>query len=524
MSGHHLRAMVLVLGAALLASSCASSLGQQAGAPPAWPKPAPLDATEAQFAADFDGFMTRSLARLPAIPAVSVAVSRGDGPIFTRAFGKADIESSVPATVDTRFYIASSTKSFVALALSRLEERGEIDLDWTLAELAPDVRFAPEIRAQEVTLRRLLSHSHGLSNPGMEFRLAYSGEHDTKTLWDLLSRTGANKEAPLGTFYYGNLGYNVATLLLERRLGRRWQDILDAEVLRPLALTQSLAQGTEAARRTQPFAAPYFSADPTGLRRMYLLKVDSNMQSAGGMFSSARDLGTWVALQLAAERAEARLPIAAPVVASTHRPVVNLDATFGPFTRKAYGLGWYSGPYQGADLFHAFGTYVGMRAHVSFMPSRDLGVAVLTNDEGAGFEFIDLAAAYAYDWFALGPEAAALRGDQAVTKLADDTAKRTARLAAGVAQRAGRAWRLTLPPAAYRGRFCSPEYGTMEVADQAGGMLIRVGLLRALAEPFTDPDSARVELIGNNGAPLQFVTEGDRVVSVKGLGGTFTRC
>lgn len=522
MRASNLPLTVLLLAAVLATSACATAPAQEAA--PAWPEAPPLDATETRFAADFDRFLSASLARLPAVPAVSVSVARSDGPIYTKAFGRADIENAVPATPETRFYIASSTKSFVALALRRLEERGEIDLDWTLAELAPDVRFAPEVRAHEVTLRRLLSHSHGLTNPGMEFRLAYSGEHDPQTLWGMLASTGANTEAPLGTFHYGNVGYNVAALLLERRLGRRWQDILEAEVLRPLALTHTLAQGTQAARRTHPFAAPYFSADPAGVRRMYLLKVDSNMQSAGGMFSSARDLGTWVALQLAAQKGEAGLPIPAPIAASTHLPVVSLDAAFGPFTRKAYGLGWYSGPYQGADLFHAFGAYVGARAHVSFMPSRDVGVAVVTNDEGAGFQFIDLAAAYAYDWFAVGPEAAALRGEQAVTKLADDTVQRTARLAAGAAQRAGRAWRLTLPREAYRGRYCSPEYGTMEVADEGGGMLIKVGLLRALAEPFTEPDSARVELIGNNGAPLQFVTAGDRVAAVKGLGGTFTRC
>jgi hypothetical protein len=55
-------------------------------------------------------------------------------------------------------------------------------------------------------------------------------------------------------------------------------------------------------------------------------------------------------------------------------------------------------------------------------------------------------------------------------------------------------------------------------------MVIRIGLLRAVAEPFTEPDAARVELIGNNGEPLQFVTERDQVVGVRGLGGLFNRC
>ena len=111
-----------------------------------------------------------------------------------------------------------------------------------------------------------------------------------------------------------------------------------------------------------------------------------------------------------------------------------------------------------------------------------------------------------------------------MTKLAADTAQRTARLAAGAADRARRAWRLSLPMEAYQGRFCSPEYGTMEIGREGPGLSVKVGLLRAAAEPFTDPDSARVELIGNNGEPLHFRIEATKVAAVRGLQTVFERC
>lgn len=58
----------------------------------------------------------------------------------------------------------------------------------------------------------------------------------------------------------------------------------------------------------------------------------------------------------------------AGLVASTHQPLVAQQATFGPYVRDGYGLGWQTGRYGEAVLIHHFGNFAGSRAHVSFMP------------------------------------------------------------------------------------------------------------------------------------------------------------
>ena len=118
------------------------------------------------------------------------------------------------------------------------------------------------------------------------------------------------REAPLGTYRYTNLGYNIAAMLIERRLGRRWQDMIDREVLTPLRMRHSLTQGVERARRRLPFAVPWTTMTPSGAAPVYLLKHDDTLQSAGGMFASANDIGRFLRAQLAAERGRntGRLP------------------------------------------------------------------------------------------------------------------------------------------------------------------------------------------------------------------------
>jgi CubicO group peptidase (beta-lactamase class C family) len=490
------------------------------------PAPAPAvgaqQPQDARFLADFDAFLTASMRRLPTIPALSVAVARSRGPIFAKGYGEADRAHHVPATADTRFYIASSTKSFVALAFASLAAKKRIDLDWTLAELAPDIAFAPEVRAREVTLRHLLTHSHGLADQGIEFRLAYSGEHDPATLWRLLGLLRANSKAPLGTFAYSNLGYNVAAILIEHRLHRRWQDLLDEEVLRPMRLRETLAQGLAASHA--PLALPYAGLAPGGPALLPLAKTDATLQSAGGIYSSARDMGRWIALQLAAGHGRAELPLPAAIVAGTHAPIAHMDQSFGPFARKGYGLGWYSGPYRGETLYHSFGGFVGARAHASFLPARDIGVSIQSNDEDIGFLFVDVAAAYVYDWHLLGRDAADRNAAEAVARLETLATKQAHTKAADLARRRARTWRLSLPPAAYRGRYCNDDLGTLTIAGRGDALEARIGVLHAIAEPFTDPDSARVELVPNSGQALLFVTAGGKVIAVRTMGSEFGRC
>lgn len=519
MPKHCLPRLFAALSAACLLPACAAVNGVA----PAAESIRPLTEAEARFARDFGAFLDHAMARLEAVPALSVAVARSDRPIFVRAFGHADIQRNLPATADTRFYIASSTKSFVGLAFALLDARGDIDLDWTLAELAPDIAFAPGVRAGEVTLRHLLSHSHGLEGAAIEFRLAFSGEHDPETLWRLLGSLSPNDDAPLGTFNYGNVGYNVAALLVERRLGRRWQEIVETEILEPAGMLQTLTRGLDSARSHAVFAAPYDSGAPGGPVRLYLVKQDDTMQSAGGMFSSANDLAQWVRIQLAAAKGLTVTPLPAATVATTHQPVASLDQRFEMFRRTGYGLGWYSGDYEGETLYHSFGSFAGARAHVSFRPAQDLGVAALANDEATGFILPDVAAAYAYAWFADGPEAAERQGRDLVERIAREAGERLERAAAERAERAGRPWRLTQPPQAYVGRYCNADFGSITMRHEGGKLEMRMGRLQSDAEPFDRDDAIRVEPIPGRGLVLQFRSDG-RPVAVQAFGRTFERC
>src|SRR5882724_5258001 len=99
------------------------------------------------------------------VPGAGVAlVSRGEL-LWCGGFGDADIASKKPITCDTEFRVGSISKSFVALALLKLQEEGKINLEATLHDVAPEI---PMQNAWESThpvrIVNLLEHTAGFDD------------------------------------------------------------------------------------------------------------------------------------------------------------------------------------------------------------------------------------------------------------------------------------------------------------------------------------------------------------------------
>jgi CubicO group peptidase (beta-lactamase class C family) len=500
------RTLLLSSGAAALAA-CATG-----AAPPPTSASHPL-------ADAFDEAANLALARVRDAPGIAVAVYTPDG-IYARGFGVTDIETGERAHADTAFYIASSTKPLTALTLATLHERGELDLDQTLEAYAPDAGFPEATRPRDVTFRQLLSHTHGIQNEPLGFRVAFTGQHDPETLWRLLSTSAVNTDAPLGQFQYTNVGYNIATVLTDRKLGIAWQNLLQREIFGPAGMNRTSARMSSA--ESWSLAKPHGIDPASGVRRLYLEKTDQTMQSAGGVIMSANDAVRWVELMAETGRIGGRQLIPAAAIAATRMPLASVGATFNGYERQSYGLGWHIGPHRDQQLLHHFGGFAGFRAHVSYMPERRLGVAVFVNESDIVADVADAVANYVYDRLlsrgdAQQTFAAAL--DEVVT----DRDRGMARVAQDRANRAARPWTLTRGFEAYAGTYENELWGRIDVSASARGLDVSYGVLHAGAEPFTRPDSMRLEFVPGMGVAAGFAGDGPRPDTLIFRGAPFTR-
>jgi len=94
---------------------------------------------------------------------LAVGVVRGGSLEFFTGRGVADIASGAPVTEDTVFRVASITKTFTAIAVMQLCERGLIDLDAPAGGYLRAYRLIPARAGwPPATVRHLLTHTAGL--------------------------------------------------------------------------------------------------------------------------------------------------------------------------------------------------------------------------------------------------------------------------------------------------------------------------------------------------------------------------
>lgn len=225
------------------------------------------------------------------VPAVSIAVIHHGRLDWARAYGVTQ-SKGIAVTPDTLFQAASISKPVFALAVLQLVERGKLDLDTNVNDYlkswrVPDNEFT---RHEKVTLRRLLSHSAGVTVQGFS---GYSPHSQLPTTPQILDGTyPANTRAvrvdtvPGSTHRYSGGGYTVAQLVLSDQVDRPLDRYLDEAILRPLGMRHSTFAQPLPAARLREAAQPHLR-DGSAMTGAPLVYPEL---AAAGMWTTPTDL------------------------------------------------------------------------------------------------------------------------------------------------------------------------------------------------------------------------------------------
>lgn len=95
---------------------------------------------------------------------VAFCVVKNDQILWSDAIGYANREKKIDATPETRYFIASISKTVTAVAAMQLYEKGLLDLDADVNIYLPFTVKSPKHPDQKITTRMLLSHSSSISD------------------------------------------------------------------------------------------------------------------------------------------------------------------------------------------------------------------------------------------------------------------------------------------------------------------------------------------------------------------------
>jgi CubicO group peptidase (beta-lactamase class C family) len=286
--------------------------------------------------------------------------------------GVTNIEHPLPVTADTLFQIGSITKTYLATAVMRLVETGQLDLDQPIRVYLPDLKPAVNSSA-EATLRHLLTHTGGWV--GDYFNDFGLGDDALARMVDQVA--GLDQLTPLGQLWsYNNAGFYLAGRVLERITGQSFEQAMQQLVLDPLGLTSSYFFAHDLMTHRFAVGHKVVAGQPKVARPWAIGRA---AHPAGGIVSSMKDLLAYGRFHLGnGTTADGHRLLSPDTLRLMQTPL--LPASGSDMT----GLAWRVTEVNGTRLIGHGGATNGQKALLRLVPDAQFAVAVLTNSDDGG--------------------------------------------------------------------------------------------------------------------------------------------
>ncbi|MCO5231749.1 MAG: beta-lactamase family protein [Chitinophagales bacterium] len=166
----------------------------------------------------------------------NVLVARQGNIIYSGSFGVKDLITNDSLDINSVFQIASVSKTFTAMAIMSLVEKGKINLHQKLGDFFIDFPY------KDITVEDLLTHRSGLPNYLSVTEKDWSKD-GPKTNKELLKYFKEKQPKPLGkpnrSFSYNNSNYALLALIIEQVSGMPYEDYMKKNIFKPLGMNNT---------------------------------------------------------------------------------------------------------------------------------------------------------------------------------------------------------------------------------------------------------------------------------------------
>lgn len=319
------------------------------------------------------------------VPGLQYVVLDAKRTLFEFAGGWADIQNQKAMSLDTTLMAYSMTKTYTAIAILQLAQRGRLKLDDVIDRHLPKHAYA----GKQITIRQLLNHSAGVPNP-IPLRWVHlteenEGFDEDAALAQVMQENAKLSFEPGQKFSYSNIGYWLLGKIVEQASGQSYTNYVKANILRPLAIPEQSMDFVIPTpdRHANGYLAKYsvmnllkgFVTDSKfwgGYEGQWLrLKSHQlNGPAFGGLVGTARSFGRLLQDQLRSHSVllnpETKKLLQTPQTTEAGTPI--------PMT-----LGWHIGQAHGASYLFKEGGGGGFHSEMRLYPSRGMASVVMVN-------------------------------------------------------------------------------------------------------------------------------------------------
>ena len=297
---------------------------------------------------------------------------------YKNNFGDSDAEGKVPVTENTLFQAASISKMVTSWGVMNLVEDGLIDLDAPVENYLSRWHLPPsKYNTEEVTIRRMLSHSSGIAHVG-----GYTGFESASEVQSLEQSLTSPKDAningvevvykPGSKYAYSGGAYTLLQLVIEEVTGQSFEDYMKTAILQPLGMNESGFELTPSSDYN--VAVVYNKKGELSKPRFFSAKA------AAGLYTSSSDLASLaLAMMLTGDDDQSNAVLSKTTLREMYEPQSGLP------TLMPYGLGCMLQllPSSGlTEVSHTGSNQPGWNSLIATLPEKGEGLVILTNSPG----------------------------------------------------------------------------------------------------------------------------------------------
>ena len=306
---------------------------------------------------------------------IVVGLVEPDGRTRVVAFGDPG-PGKLPLDANTVFEIGSISKVFTSTVLAQMVSQGKVKLDDPAQKFLPAGVKLPTRNGKEITLGNLSSQNSGL--PRMPTNFAPQdpnnpyADYSVQQMYDFLSGLTLTRD-PGEQFEYSNLGVGLLGHVLSLAAGKSYEQLEQEYVWTPLGMSRTAITLT-------PWMTEHLALGHDAEGKVVANWDIPTLAGAGAIRSTTTDMLKFVAANIHTDRGPLGMAMA----------FAQRERASAGGVGVGIGLNWII-QHAGADtvIWHNGGTG-GYRAFAGFVPSRQVGVVVLTNSGGAGADDIGM--------------------------------------------------------------------------------------------------------------------------------------
>lgn len=294
-------------------------------------------------------------------PWCSLGIIKGNELILKKSYWYANIENSILCSEHTNFRLASLTKQFTAICVLDLLDKNSIDLHDSIWRYLTEFVNNPDI-----TIYHLLTHTSGLLDYEDIMTNHRTNPISDREVLQILSQQKKHKFTPWTHRSYNNWGYCILKELIEKISNISYWEYLEQYIFNPFGMNTS----TLSIRDSSPIthrAIGYSILDKS------FIMTDNDLTSLtmwdGSIYSSVYDLS-----QRIIKRTTILPSTIIKLAEQCHTTTDEKDIYYGLWLFITT-LSWYK------MLFH-WGSSIGFRTGMCYLPEKELGVIFLSNYNG----------------------------------------------------------------------------------------------------------------------------------------------